>query len=908
MSRLRESARLLLLNSFGDMASTALVICACSGVLLAIPYDVHDPYASLSKLLLANPPGNFIRNIHHWSAQFFLVLTLLHVFDHLVKGTETKLQRYQWILLTASVGVVFYAMLSGFILKGDPDGLQAHRILSSLLDGLPWIGRQMQLSILGNENDLQLVYLNHVATSTLCVFIMVYNHAKRIFPGAFQFFMVLFLCVIIAFFFRAPLHDGYDPVVKGPWYFLGLQEILHWLKQPDWVWGILAVLILLFILIREIRGKASRYLKMTLAAVALCYLFLILTGALFRNGNREFKSIRQAIDDIRPFRNFYPITAYLPDRDVSHSDLCYVNGRAEGCLLCHTGLNGLSASHDPSAIGCVCCHDGDPFSAEKRKAHRNMVLIPGNLRDAGRSCGTGSCHPDIPARVDRSLMTTASGLVSVDRYVFGSSGSLSVQSDIRQIGHDAADQHLRDLCANCHLGMPKTGYGPVTSLSRGGGCNACHLSYSPEALEELTTFRLQPEGFDFRYHPSLDINITDEHCFGCHSRSGRISLGYAGLHETLLDTGDVPPGHLVLEDLRVVSQLEEDVHHKAGMRCVDCHLAVELMGDGSLYLHKEQQVKVRCKGCHREGDKDWTGLDGLDREAGKIARLRYDSSFVRKYYADSESGQFLLNIQPSYTGAAILLRKSDGQPLQLKAPADICSAGTAHERLSCESCHAGWVPQCIGCHNVYHGDAPGMDLLEMREKQGSWVEYVAKFLHDQPVLGVQEGIHGDTVISTFTPGMVLSIALESFPEEKRSEAEFFHRLYAPVSPHTTQAKGRSCISCHLDPLAMGFGRGRLIFHTETGEWEFRNHFAENVRDGLPEDAWTGFLQQRDDQAATRYGMRPFSVQEQQTILLVGTCLTCHDQESDIMQRSLRDFDVLVRQRSEKCIIPVWSRP
>ena len=28
------------------------------------------------------------------------------------------------------------------------------------------------------------------------------------------------------------LHDGLDPMVKGPWYFLGLQEILHWTPWP----------------------------------------------------------------------------------------------------------------------------------------------------------------------------------------------------------------------------------------------------------------------------------------------------------------------------------------------------------------------------------------------------------------------------------------------------------------------------------------------------------------------------------------------------------------------------------------------------------------------------------------------------------------------------------------------------
>ncbi len=75
-------------------------------------------------------------------------------------------------------------------------------------------------------------------------------------------------------------------------------------------------------------------------------------------------------------------------------------------------------------------------------------------------------------------MTTNSGIVSVDRFVFGESLSPDIHSTIETIGHTAADEHLRDLCANCHIGKEKTETGVVDQLSRGGGCTACHLNYS----------------------------------------------------------------------------------------------------------------------------------------------------------------------------------------------------------------------------------------------------------------------------------------------------------------------------------------------------------------------------------------------------------------------------------------------
>ncbi len=101
-------------------------------------------------------------------------------------------------------------------------------------------------------------------------------------------------------------------------------------------------------------------------------------------------------------------------------------------------------------------------------------------------------------------------------------------------------------------------------------------------------------------HPSLDLNISNDHCFGCHSRSGRISTNYEGWHETLLNEEDVKgdTNYRVLQDKRVFEFVSDDVHHKLGMDCIDCHNSYEVMGDGETYLHEENAVKVRCEDCH----------------------------------------------------------------------------------------------------------------------------------------------------------------------------------------------------------------------------------------------------------------------------------------------------------------------
>jgi cytochrome c553 len=140
----------------------------------------------------------------------------------------------------------------------------------------------------------------------------------------------------------------------------------------------------------------------------------------------------------------------------------------------------------------------------------------------------------------------------------------------------------------------------------------------------------------------------------------------------------------------------------------------------------------------------------------------------------------------------------------------------------------------------------------------------------------------------------------------------FRRLFAPTAAHTTQRQARACASCHNDPVALGYGKGRLSFDAapggRTGSWRFKQAEPALAPDGLPADAWTGFLAERDGMVSTQAGARPFKVAEQQRILTVGACLTCHAGESALMRASVRDFPGLLRRRTAQCVAPAWVQP
>ncbi len=891
----------MLFDTFGGVAVSALLICVISGVVLSIPYEVADPYSSISGFILTNPWAVIARNMHYWSAQAFLVFTILHMWDHLRIGTERGMRPGPWLRLTISVFVLFYAMLSGFILKGDADSRQALLIFGSLFEMIPLIGEQLSYVLLGSGDSMLLLYINHVAIATIFIVVVMFEHARVIWGKALTFIITGLLVLILSLLFQAPLHDGFSPVVKGPWYLLGLQEILHWLPRPGWIWVIIMVASLPLVIMPWLKEKHARLAKYFLFLILLFYLILTVIGYFFRGENWKWTWTVQGVQ--MPFE---PVPLKPGTFDGLRIPEAGGPGRAESCMICHSEMKGFSPSHSPEAVGCYSCHLGNPFTPDKDLAHRGMLRVPGNLDNASRTCGTAACHPDIARRIQTTLMTTMSGIISVDRFVFDELEHPAGYFDVGDISHSAADMHLRNLCTRCHLGNHKADPGPVTQESRGGGCNACHLNYSIGAAGELRDYygTVMPDSSLWTAHPSLDLNITDEHCFGCHSRSGRISTSFEGWHETLFSKDEVSPHDSlrVLDDDRVFRYIAEDVHHQLGLGCIDCHDSYELMGDGILYQHEEDQVVVGCEDCHFTAKPQMIARSGLDQETLRILELRGLGDAQGPFLPMGQGGRVLWNTHAGAGGEFLLRGKIDGRLHPLNPPAPICTRGEAHRRLSCEACHTAWVPQCIGCHNEYDPKVAGYDMIRQEEQEGSWVEYVGIYLAAPPALGVVE--EGDGRIRTFVPGMVLTVDKDSY-DAKSGDGMVFKRLYAPVSAHTTAARGRNCRSCHNDPVALGYGHGKLTYEISYGRgvWSFRPRFASNPNDGLPEDAWIPFLEQPGGRYSTRVNTRPFSLEEQQRILLAGACLECHDEDSEISLMALDDFDAAMAGRSALCILP-----
>lgn len=892
-------------TTFGTLALALFGLVLISGVFLAIPFNVQTPYLSISNMLVGNPWASLIRNFHFWSSQFFLIFSLLHIYDHFHYKKKIGFKTGMALRLSLGILIVFLAMLSGFLLKGDADSEQARQILNTLIQYIPFFGKSLAFSFLGNEGSYQLIYVHHIATFTVFIAVIMVEHSRKFWPTVSDFILSFFATLSLSYFFNAPLHDNINPSVKGPWYFVGFQEILHWMRHPGWSLLLFLVLLVLIYIVNAKKNRAAFFSKRILLAFTIFYLFLTVTGLFFRGENWKWAFPGQAKYSYHVLHNFKTWRInFVPEfttKEVVASPL--IRGRKESCLLCHTKTYGFADAHKPETIGCFSCHSGNPFATGKTQAHRNMVQIPGNLSNAKQTCGTTQCHPEIAERIPTGLMGTLSGIISVDRTVFGEQADPDILTDVHQLENSAADEHLKNLCVRCHLGNPKNEFGPINEISRGGGCLACHLNYSAEAKKDLVDTLPSIQ----QAHPSISLKVTNNHCFGCHSRSGRIATNYEGWHETSLEAEQMTDSidYRLIEGSRVFIKQQDDVHHQLGLECIDCHNSYELMGDGKHYVHEEEQQDVQCGDCHFNGKPQIITAENLDDESAIIAALRFGNIKEKQFLTTKKYKRALINTFVE-NDSLFLISKNSKKLFVLKPPAEVCVRNNAHSNLSCSSCHSSWAPSCIGCHNQYDDDEPGYDMLKNKEKKGSWVEYTGTFSAKLPALGIRKSANGNEIIPTI-PGMILTIDKNSFTHVN-SDSIIFRRLYAAAAPHTTASKGRSCKSCHNNPFALGFGEGKLLYQIRNnkGKWTFEPSYENDWHDNLPGDAWTGFLQNRTGMVSTKKNVFSFDVNQQKKILTVGACLTCHSDESKEMKESLNNFESILKSRSPKCILPDWN--
>jgi len=227
------------LVKWGDWCLISLYISLVSGIVVGLHYDPATPFYSATALDILAPFGAYFRSLHFYSSQLFLLLAVLHfvfVFD---KAQTYRFRCWTYLILTLPIALML--LFTGYVLRADSTGLSAGIIAENILLSIPLFGATLNSLFFSiTEHGMQRVYLHHVISFDLLFLVFAWDHLRQYNQVNFRKHLWFILPVLLfSVFVSAPI----DPeelgmfFITGPWFFLGLQELLRYL--PTFLAGFL---------------------------------------------------------------------------------------------------------------------------------------------------------------------------------------------------------------------------------------------------------------------------------------------------------------------------------------------------------------------------------------------------------------------------------------------------------------------------------------------------------------------------------------------------------------------------------------------------------------------------------------------------------------------------------------------
>jgi quinol-cytochrome oxidoreductase complex cytochrome b subunit len=221
--------------NWGGSALISLYISVVSGIIVALQYTPAEPFYSTSAIELIVPYGSFWRAMHYYSSQFFLFLLIFH-FIAVVWENSHLYERDKWVRLTLSIPVTLLLLFTGYILRDDATGEAAGLIAENIALSIPLIGKWLNGFFLAvTTSGLKRVYAHHLAGLMVIGAYCVWPHLRRYSTRWRLHLPLICLILLLSVLLVTPMEPQRIGLlhIAGPWFFLGLQELLRYI-HPFW--------------------------------------------------------------------------------------------------------------------------------------------------------------------------------------------------------------------------------------------------------------------------------------------------------------------------------------------------------------------------------------------------------------------------------------------------------------------------------------------------------------------------------------------------------------------------------------------------------------------------------------------------------------------------------------------------
>jgi hypothetical protein len=260
---------------WGAWSLIALYISLFSGVVVGLQYDYSTPYYSVGSIDVLVPYGEFFRSLHFYSSQVFFFFSVFHL-AAIYPQTE-NFGLGEWLKLLSTLPVILLLLFTGYILRGDSTGSSAGMIAENIMHTIPVVGTALNTFLFSiEESGLRRVYVHHVIGLDILLLVVLWKHLRSYRIENEKYLPVAGFTLLFCMFISAPIEPDHPGVtyISGPWFFLGLQELLRYL-DPFFAGVVIPSLFLVFLL--------GTYPKFKGSHVCLCFMwawlffYLILT-------------------------------------------------------------------------------------------------------------------------------------------------------------------------------------------------------------------------------------------------------------------------------------------------------------------------------------------------------------------------------------------------------------------------------------------------------------------------------------------------------------------------------------------------------------------------------------------------------------------------------------------------------
>ncbi len=273
----------LLAVRWGGHALISLYISVLSGLAVGLQYNAAAPFYSTATIELIIPFGSFWRSLHYYSSQVFMFFLLAHLAVILWQKGSSPAHRFTrgaWSRLSASVPLALALLFTGYILRGDATGEAAGAIAENITLSLPILGDYFnQLLFDSNTAGVQKVYLNHLIGLMVVGGVCVWPHLRRYTVSWRNHLPLVVVLFLLAPILKTPLERDHFGLlhIDGPWFFIGLQELLRYLPV-FWAGIFIPATFIGALLFLPPEGRDRRLTLWFMGAWLLVYIVLTVIG------------------------------------------------------------------------------------------------------------------------------------------------------------------------------------------------------------------------------------------------------------------------------------------------------------------------------------------------------------------------------------------------------------------------------------------------------------------------------------------------------------------------------------------------------------------------------------------------------------------------------------------------------